>query len=116
MSDESKLIAQARELSEYVTEHIPGSRYKPVIDRLANALEKAIAERDEALAKLAHVAELCQRAQDEGDQAEWPRPVTARGYLISELEVLAIIDSDYAASLKEIDDSFKPGSAKKGKD
>jgi len=35
------LIAQARQLSKYVSEHIPGSRYKPMIDRLANALEAA---------------------------------------------------------------------------
>ncbi|GAB2519634.1 hypothetical protein [Paramicrobacterium agarici] len=49
MTEHEDLIVEARSLSEYVSEHIPGSRYKPVIDRLANALEKVTAERDEAL-------------------------------------------------------------------
>jgi hypothetical protein len=41
MTDNTKLIAEARNLSDYVSEHIPGSRYKPMIDRLTDALEEA---------------------------------------------------------------------------
>ena len=42
MNTVEALIAEARALSEYVSEHIPGSRYKPVIDRLTNALESML--------------------------------------------------------------------------